>query len=93
MLLGRHIYRVEPLESGGWSVRKDGEDAARGNRSTREEAARYAAQLAVMDQPSKVVVEDWGGAIVAERWFGDDAASELESAVDGHRPPPKSESR
>ena len=93
MLLGRHVYRVEPLESGGWSVHKDGEETARAHRSARDEAARYAAELAIADQPSKVIVADWGGTIVAERWFGDDAASELEAVVEGRGPPPKSERR
>ncbi len=72
-MLGRHVYRVSPLETGGWSVRKDVEATARGSRDTQHEAADYAALLAAADLPSKVIVEDAKGAIADERLFGRDA--------------------
>lgn len=91
-MLGRHVYRVSPLESGGWSVQKEGEATARGNRPTREEAARLAWELAAADEPSEVVIEDRGGTIADERIFGADAALDLERAAEAVRsPPPKGE--
>lgn len=86
-MLGRHVYRVSPLETGGWTVHKDGEGVARGGRATREEATRFAWQLAAEDQPSKVIVEDAGGAIADERLFGADAALELEREAEGETSP------
>jgi hypothetical protein len=62
-MLGRHVYLVSPLATGGWSVRKEGEATHRGSRATREEATRYAEELATADEPSKVIVEDTGGTI------------------------------
>lgn len=81
-MLGRHIYRVTPLDGGEWSLRKDGEAAPRGRYPTREAAANEAAALARADEPSKVVVEERGGVIRDERLFGADAALELDRAVD-----------
>ncbi len=78
-MLGRHIYRVSPLETGGWRVRKDGEVTAQGTRDTRDEAAAYAAQLAAADPPSKVIIEDIGGTIADERLFGADAGLDPEA--------------
>ncbi len=86
-MLGRHVYRVSPIESGGWSVHKEGEATSRGSRARREDAARFACELAAADEPSKVVVEEGGGAIAYERLFGEDSATELESAVEGRRSP------
>jgi hypothetical protein len=73
-MLGRHVYRVTPLEDGGWRVRKDGEAAPRGRHATREAASRHAWDLARADEPSRVVIEERNGAIVDERLFGADAA-------------------
>jgi hypothetical protein len=92
-MLGRHVYRVAPLAAGGWSVRKDGEATALGSRPTREDASGYAFELAAVDEPSKVIVEDERGAIAAERSFGDDTVSALEAAAEGRKPTPKSERR
>ena len=91
-MLGRHVYRVSPLETGGWSVQKEGEATARGARATRTAAAQFAWELAADDEPSKVVVEDEGGAIADERLFGVDTALEMERAVEAQRTPsPKGE--
>jgi hypothetical protein len=91
-MLGRHVYRVSPLDSGQWSVRKDGEAAARASCPTREEASRCAWDLAMADEPSKVVIEERNGAIADERLFGADAALDLERAARGEQaPPPKGE--
>jgi hypothetical protein len=91
-MLGRHVYRVSPLQTGGWSVQKDGEATARGTRATRDDATHYAWELAAADEPSKVIVEDQGGAIADERLFGVDTALEMERAVEAqHAPPPKGE--
>lgn len=87
-MLGRHVYRVSPLDSGQWSVRKDGEAAARGSHPSREEASRHAWELAMADEPSKVVVEERNGAIADERIFGADAALDLERAASGEAAPP-----
>lgn len=86
-MLGRHIYRVYPLDTGGWSVQKEGETTVRGTRATREEATRYAASLAAEDEPSKVVVEETVGVIAEERLFGLDEASALERAAEGDLSP------
>ncbi len=92
MVLGRHVYRVRPLASQGWSVQKEGEVAARGRWPTREAAMRQAWDLAAADEPSKLVVEDPAGTIADERLFGADVALDLERAVGGEvRPPPKGE--
>jgi hypothetical protein len=78
-MLGRHVYRVAPLETGGWTVQKDGEATARGSRDTREEAVKLAWELAAADEPSRVVVEDTTGAILDERQFGVDRGVEPEA--------------
>lgn len=82
-MLGRHVYRVSPLESGGWSIQKEGEAQPRAHRASRDEATRLAFELASADAPSKVVVEEPGGAIAAERLFGADTASALEREAEG----------
>jgi hypothetical protein len=87
-MLGRHVYRVMPLADGGWSVVKEGEATARGERPTREEATRFAWQLAARDEPSKVIVEEAGGAIADERVFGADTALELEREAEAVTAPP-----
>jgi hypothetical protein len=75
-MLGRHVYRVSPLKTGGWSVYKEGEATARGSRATREDATHYAWELATQDEPSKVIVEEADGVIAAERLFGVDVGLE-----------------
>ena len=80
-MLGRHVYRVSPLETGGWIVRKEGEAQGRGSRDTSDEAKEFACTLAAEDRPSKVIVESAGGAIVEERLFGADAASAAEEGA------------
>lgn len=85
-MLGRHVYRVSPQTTGGWSVRKEGETMARASRNTRDEAAELACELAAADEPSKVIVEDTAGAIADERLFGADvgAVPEAEMSPDEH---------
>jgi len=92
-MLGRHVYRVSPLESGGWSVEKEGEAQPRTKRPSREEATRAAFDLATADAPSKVVIEEPGGAIAAERLFGDDTAAALDREADGRDPHPSAPPR
>jgi hypothetical protein len=86
-MLGRHVYRVSPLESGDWSIQKEGEAQPRAHRPNREEATRLAFELASADAPSKVVIEEPGGAIAAERLFGADTASALERDAEGRARP------
>jgi hypothetical protein len=90
-MLGRHVYRVSPLEDGGWNIHKEGEAEPRAHRPTREEATRLAFDLASADAPSKVIIEEPGGAIATERLFGTDTASALEREAEGRRParPPR----
>lgn len=76
-MLGRHVYRVRPLERGGWDVEKEGAGALSRHRS-RDAAAAAAERLAAADEPSRLVVEDESGALVAERLFGEDAAATLD---------------
>jgi hypothetical protein len=76
-MLGRHVYRVRPLETGGWQVAKDGEDSGRGTRRSQREARALAEQLAAADEPSRIVVEDKDGAIAEERLFGEDGVATL----------------
>ena len=76
-MLGRHVYRVRPLETGGWQVEKEGEEAGRGIRRTQGDAVILAEQLAAGDEPSRIVVEDEGGAIVEERLIGEDDTAAL----------------
>ena len=71
-MLGRHVYRVRPLETGGWQVMKEGEETGRGTRRSQHDAVAFAEQLAAADEPSRLVVEGHGGAIVEERVFGKD---------------------
>jgi hypothetical protein len=71
-MLGRHVYRVRPLETGGWQVHKEGEETGRGTRRSQRDAVTLAEQLAAGDEPSRIVVEDERGAIVEERLFGED---------------------
>lgn len=86
-MLGRHVYRVKALETGGWSVRKEGEATARGSRATRDDAVSFAAELAAEDEPSKVVVEAANGAIADERLFGADTAQEFDRQIESDAPP------
>lgn len=88
-MLGRHVYRVGPLDGGQWSVCKDGEAAERGRRPSRDEAVRYGWELAKADEPSKLVVEGPNGAITDERLFGTDTASDLERATGSPEARPK----
>lgn len=71
-MLGRHVYRITPKDENSWTVRKDGEDGTRGERSDQRAAVEFACQLAADDQPSKVVVENGDGTIAEERVFGID---------------------
>jgi hypothetical protein len=64
-------------------VRKEGEATDRGTRATREEATRYAEELAAADEPSKVTVENEGGTIAEERVFGVDAGLMPETEMSG----------
>jgi hypothetical protein len=77
-MLGRHVYRVRPLASGAWHVEKEGDASRRGDRATAAEARDFALQLARADPPSRVIMEDRGGAIVDERLFGKDDADVIE---------------
>ena len=76
-MLGRHVYRVRPNATGGWSVQKEGEPNARGERASRADAHAWAAELAASDEPSRLLVEDGHGAIAEERSFGTDAADAI----------------
>jgi len=76
-MLGRHVYRVRPLETGGWQVEKEGEESGRGTRRSQGAALALAEQLAGADTPSRVVVEDEGGVIAEERLFGEDDTAAL----------------
>jgi Uncharacterized protein conserved in bacteria (DUF2188) len=87
-MLGRHVYRVSPRENGDWSIHKEGEAEPRASRPSREEATRFACDLAIADTPSKVVIEDEGGTIAAEKLFGADTATALERTAEGQAPPP-----
>lgn len=91
-MLGRHVYRVSPLADGRWNVQKDGEAAMRGIQPTRDAAVRQAWELAVADEPSRLVVEGPAGTIADERLFGEDEALALEREVEAeHSPPPTGE--
>lgn len=91
-MLGRHVYRVSPLDSGAWSACKEGEAAPRGSHPTREAAAHHAWKLAQADEPSKVVIEERSGALVDERLFDADTALELERSLAAEPVKPKRES-
>jgi hypothetical protein len=72
LMLGRHVYRVAATDGGAWTVRKDGEEKARGERGGRSDAVALACELAQADEPSKVVVENGDGTVAEERVFGVD---------------------
>ena len=71
-MLGRHVYRITPAEGGGWTVRKDGEAQALARKDSRDEALRFACDLARRDEPSRVVIEPGDGTIAEEHKFGVD---------------------
>lgn len=77
-MVGRHVYRVHPAEE-GWIVNKEGETRARGGFGGRKEAVAEACRLAEADQPSKVIVDDGDGIILAEHVFGSDLSQELDA--------------
>jgi len=72
-MLGRHVYRVKPVAE-AWSVAKEGETKPRGTRPSRGAAVAFACDLALADQPSRVVVEERNGTLADERSFGSDAS-------------------
>ena len=76
-MLGRHVYRVHPVE-GSWTVTKEGEPQARGEFGSREEAVAEACRLADADQPSRVLVDNGDGVILEERLFGTDLSQEFD---------------
>jgi hypothetical protein len=75
-MLGRHIYRVRPIDE-GWTVTKEGEDHPRAGLSGREEAIAEAVRLAESDEPAKVVIDNGDGTIAEEWLFGTDPVEEL----------------
>jgi len=75
-MLGRHVYRVTPTGR-QWRVAKDGENSARGERPTREEAISFACDLAKQDEPARVTVEDAGGHVAEELKFGIDPGQDI----------------
>jgi hypothetical protein len=77
-MLGRRVYRVRPLETGGWTIEKEGESGERGRRASERDAVAWAEELAAGDEPSRLVIEGTGGVIVTERLFGKDDASALD---------------
>jgi hypothetical protein len=77
-MLGRHVYRVEPVE-GRWTVTKVGEDKPRAGFTSREQAVVEARRLAGAEQPSKVILGDGDGMILGEELFGQDLIDELDS--------------
>jgi len=80
-MLGRHVYRVTPVGQ-RWRVAKDGEDAARGERPSRDEAIALACELAKQDEPARVTIEDTGGHVAEELKFGIDQGQDI-------KPPPR----
>jgi hypothetical protein len=76
-MLGRHVYRVTPEGSGGWTVSKDGESAPLARKDSRDEAVRLACELAKADEPSRVILEPGDGTIAEEHKFGVDAGQEV----------------
>ena len=76
-MLGRHVYRVQPLE-GRWTVRKEGESGGGTGFASREEAMAEARRLADADQPSKVILGDGDGIILEEHLFGQELSDELD---------------
>ena len=77
-MLGRHVYRVQPLE-GRWTVAKEGESARAAGFATREEAMAEARRLADADQPSKIILGNGDGLILEEHLFGRDLSDELDA--------------
>ena len=77
-MLGRHVYRVQPLE-GRWTVAKEGESGRAAGFTTREEAMAEARRLADADQPSKIILGDGDGLILEEHLFGRDLSDELDA--------------
>jgi hypothetical protein len=77
-MLGRHVYRVTPTEDGGWTVKKDGEDARLARKDSRDEALRLARDLAQQDEPSRVVVESADGTIAEAGKFGADSGQQID---------------
>jgi hypothetical protein len=75
-MLGRHVYRVRPIEQ-GWGVQKDGEAELRARCTGRGEAIAEAERLARSDEPAKIVVDEGNGTIAEERLFGLDLIDEL----------------
>lgn len=75
-MLGRHVYRVHPIEA-GWTVTKEGEDHPRARCHGREEAIAEAVRAAGSDEPAKVIVDNGDGTIAEEWLFGSDAVEEL----------------
>ena len=75
-MLGRHVYRVHPMEA-RWTVTKDGESQPRASFASREEALAEAQRLADADQPSKVTLDNGDGIILEEHLFGRDLSQEI----------------
>ena len=78
IMLGRHVYRVQPTEH-GWTVIKEGENRARADLGSREEALAEARRMARAEEPSKVVLGDGDGFILEEELFGQDMSDELDA--------------
>jgi hypothetical protein len=78
IMLGRHVYRVQPTEH-GWTVIKEGENRTRADLSSREEALAEARRMARAEEPSKVVLGDGDGFILEEELFGQDMSDELDA--------------
>jgi len=77
-MLGRHVYRVHPTDT-GWIVTKEGEEGPRVICRGRKEAIAEAVQAAGSDEPAKVIVDNGDGTIAEEWLFGSDAVEELET--------------
>lgn len=77
-MLGRHVYRVQPVE-GRWTVTKEGESGRDAGFASREEAVAEARRRADADQPSKVILGDSDGIILEEHLFGQDLSDELDA--------------
>jgi len=75
-MLGRHVYRVHPMEA-RWTVTKDGESQPRASFASREEALAEAQRLADANQPSKVTLDNGDGIILEEHLFGTDLSQEI----------------
>jgi Uncharacterized protein conserved in bacteria (DUF2188) len=77
-MLGRHVYRVHPTDT-GWTVTKEGEEGPRALCRGREEAIAKAVRAAGSDEPAKVIVDNDDGTIAEEWLFGSDTVAELET--------------